>query len=210
MPVVLWDYSNEQEMVCVEGVCVSVASPPTWCGKCTRNPQSIKSWEGKTVTKYQNRDFLHSRAVEDPFLFHFMKSVCLLFFESGLLWQLNSGSKPSTFIHFPNALRSERCACLHSLVLQTQLTLLLKTGMCHNFPRFRCTPSHKTKQRRCPPGITPGMSSFSQTQRLLAVSCKHSSPSCFWWFLTKFIMRNEDRKLQDETALQHSWIQKKS
>lgn len=114
--------------------------------------------------------------------------------------QTESVSKPSTFIHFPFALRSEQSACLHSLFLQEQIDPFCWKLACATFFFSASDPDPKTKQRWCPPGITPSMSSFGQTQRLLAVPCKHSSlflsptPSCFWWFLKKFIMKNEDRK----------------
>lgn len=116
-----------------------------------------------------------------PISFH---EECLLFSfffncESGLLWQPSRALL--SHLRLSISQRSQvRTMCMPSQSVLTSATIdpfCLKLACVTFFPLFRRRPPfHKTKKRRCPPGITAGMSSFGQTQRLLVVLCKHSSP----------------------------------
>lgn len=168
----------------------------------TRNTGSIKSWEWKTVTKYQSKDFLH------PPNTHPRSKACL-FCESSLLWQLNSGSKPSTFIHFPNALRSEQCACLTVCSYKRIWPFFVENW---HVPQFSPFQMHTLSQNREDVHLEQHPARPDSAKRSVRLQVRVSidlalvSGGCE----RKFIMSNEDGKLQNETALQNSWIQKKS
>lgn len=167
-------YSKEEELFCVAGVCVSVVSPTTQHGACTSN---CGQWNhvNENLTPGIKAEI---SCIPFPLKTHSCSiswKVCLPFCESSLLWQLSR-----VFLNHLH-LSVSQCSQVRTMCMPPQSVLTseidpfcLKLACVTCFPLFRPRPSHKTKQRWCPPGITPRMSSFGQTQRLLAVPCKHS------------------------------------
>lgn len=97
-----------------------------------RQLRSMKSCEWKLDTRYQSRDFLHSLAPKDPFLFYFMKSVSLFLWE-----QFTLATKPPTFIHFPMLSGQNNVHASTVCSYKRNWPFLFKTGMCHIFPPFQ-------------------------------------------------------------------------